>query len=56
NEASKNDIINIANNPKQEIQNLDFTINSKNKASVAQSKNENIKNLAIKTYLLIVGL
>ncbi|EFB0868366.1 prepilin-type N-terminal cleavage/methylation domain-containing protein [Campylobacter coli] len=53
NEASKNAIINIANNPKQEFQNLDFTSNSKNKACVALSKNENFKNLASKTYLLI---
>ncbi|ECQ0935770.1 prepilin-type N-terminal cleavage/methylation domain-containing protein [Campylobacter coli] len=56
NEASKNAIINIANNPKQEFQNLDFTSNSKNKACVALSKNENFKNLASKTYLLIGGM
>ncbi|EHZ1905499.1 prepilin-type N-terminal cleavage/methylation domain-containing protein [Campylobacter jejuni] len=56
NEASKNAIINIANNPKQEFQNLDFTSNSKNKACVILSKNENFKNLASKTYLLIGGM
>ncbi|EDO9547396.1 prepilin-type N-terminal cleavage/methylation domain-containing protein [Campylobacter coli] len=56
NEVSKNAIINIANNPKQEFQNLDFTSNSKNKACVALSKNENFKNLASKTYLLIGGM
>lgn len=56
NEASKNAIINIANNPKQEFQNLDFTSNSKNKACVALSKNENFKNLASKAYLLIGGM
>lgn len=53
NEASKNAIINIANNPKQEFQNLDFTSSSKNKACVALSKNENFKNLASQTYILI---
>ncbi|EAI5446752.1 prepilin-type N-terminal cleavage/methylation domain-containing protein [Campylobacter coli] len=55
NEASKNAIINIANNPKQEFQNLDFTSNSKNKACVALSKNENFKNLASQTYILLGG-
>ncbi|HEB9287660.1 TPA: prepilin-type N-terminal cleavage/methylation domain-containing protein [Campylobacter coli] len=55
NEASKNAIINIANNPKQEFQNLDFTSSSKNKACVALSKNENFKNLASQTYILIGG-
>lgn len=55
NEASKNAIINIANNPKQEFQNLDFASGSKNKACVALSKNENFKNLASQTYVLIGG-
>ncbi|HEB7535696.1 TPA: prepilin-type N-terminal cleavage/methylation domain-containing protein [Campylobacter coli] len=55
NEVSKNAIINIANNPKQEFQNLDFTSSSKNKACVALSKNENFKNLASQTYILIGG-
>ncbi|EIN8284913.1 prepilin-type N-terminal cleavage/methylation domain-containing protein [Campylobacter coli] len=55
NEASKNAIINIANNPKQEFQNLDFASSSKNKACVALSKNENFKNLASQTYVLIGG-
>ncbi|OOY02593.1 prepilin-type N-terminal cleavage/methylation domain-containing protein [Campylobacter coli] len=55
NEASKNAIINIANNPKQEFQNLDFTSSSKNKACVTLSKNENFKNLASQTYILIGG-
>lgn len=55
NEASKNAIINIVNNPKQEFQNLDFTSSSKNKACVALSKNENFKNLASQTYILIGG-
>ncbi|HEB9344578.1 TPA: prepilin-type N-terminal cleavage/methylation domain-containing protein [Campylobacter coli] len=55
NEASKNAIINIANNPKQEFQNLDFTSSSKNKACVALSKNENFKNLASQIYILLGG-
>ena len=48
NEASKNAIIN-----QKDLENIDFTSTSNNKACVILSKNENFKNLARKTYLLI---
>ncbi|MBM0637742.1 type II secretion system GspH family protein [Campylobacter sp. VicNov18] len=53
NEASKNAIINAANNIKDDFENIDFTSTSKNRSCVALSKNENFKNLASKTYLLL---
>ncbi|EEP3505260.1 type II secretion system protein [Campylobacter coli] len=53
NEASKNAIINAANQSHEDLENIDFTSSSSNKACVILSKNENFKNLASKTYLLI---
>ncbi|EFL6809832.1 prepilin-type N-terminal cleavage/methylation domain-containing protein [Campylobacter jejuni] len=53
NEASKNAIINTANQSHEDLENIDFTSSSSNKACVILSKNENFKNLASKTYLLI---
>ncbi|EAK2447377.1 prepilin-type N-terminal cleavage/methylation domain-containing protein [Campylobacter jejuni] len=53
NEASKNAIINAANQSHEDLENIDFTSSSGNKACVILSKNENFKNLASKTYLLI---
>ncbi|MGQ2736498.1 type II secretion system protein [Campylobacter coli] len=55
NEASKNAIINAANQSHEDLENIDFTSSSSNKACVILSKNENFKNLASKTYLLIGG-
>lgn len=51
NEASKNAI--AANQTHEDLENIDFTSSSSNKACVILSKNENFKNLASKTYLLI---
>lgn len=51
NEASKNAI--AANQSHEDLENVDFTSPSSNKACVILSKNENFKNLASKTYLLI---
>lgn len=51
NEASKNAI--AANQTHEDLENTDFTSSSSNKACVILSKNENFKNLASKTYLLI---
>lgn len=51
NEASKNAI--AANQTHEDLENVDFTSSSSNKACVILSKNENFKNLASKTYLLI---
>lgn len=56
NEASKNAIINAANQSHEDLENIDFTSSSSNKACVILSKNENFKNLASKTYLLIGGM
>lgn len=56
NEASKNAIINAANQAHEDLENIDFTSSSSNKACVILSKNENFKNLASKTYLLIGGM
>lgn len=53
NEASKNAIINAANQSHEDLENVNFTSSSSNKACVILSKNENFKNLASKTYLLI---
>lgn len=55
NEASKNAIINAANQSHEDLENVNFTSSSSNKACVLLSKNENFKNLASKTYLLIGG-
>lgn len=55
NEASKNAIINAANQSHEDLENVNFTSSSSNKACVILSKNENFKNLASKTYLLIGG-
>ncbi|EAI8261343.1 prepilin-type N-terminal cleavage/methylation domain-containing protein, partial [Campylobacter jejuni] len=56
NEASKNAIINAANQSHEDLENVNFTSSSSNKACVILSKNENFKNLASKTYLLIGGM
>ncbi|BEK30222.1 prepilin-type N-terminal cleavage/methylation domain-containing protein [Campylobacter jejuni] len=56
NEASKNAIINAANQSHEDLENVHFTSSSSNKACVILSKNENFKNLASKTYLLIGGM
>ncbi|EAK1650047.1 prepilin-type N-terminal cleavage/methylation domain-containing protein [Campylobacter jejuni] len=56
NEASKNAIINAANQNHEDLENIDFTSSSSNKACVILSKNENFKNLASKIYLLIGGM
>ncbi|ECL1005817.1 prepilin-type N-terminal cleavage/methylation domain-containing protein [Campylobacter jejuni] len=56
NEASKNTIINAANQSHEDLENVNFTSSSSNKACVILSKNENFKNLASKTYLLIGGM
>ncbi|HEF1354619.1 TPA: prepilin-type N-terminal cleavage/methylation domain-containing protein [Campylobacter jejuni] len=56
NEASKNAIINAANQSHEDLENVNFTSSSSNKACVILSKNENFKNLVSKTYLLIGGM
>ncbi|EAJ6799802.1 prepilin-type N-terminal cleavage/methylation domain-containing protein [Campylobacter coli] len=56
NEASKNAIIDAANQSHEDLENIDFTSSSSNKACVILSKNENFKNLASKTYFLIGGM
>ncbi|ELW2328688.1 prepilin-type N-terminal cleavage/methylation domain-containing protein [Campylobacter jejuni] len=56
NEASKNAIINAANQSHEDLENVNFTSSSSNKACVILSKNENFKNLASKTYFLIGGM
>ncbi|TKX30547.1 prepilin-type N-terminal cleavage/methylation domain-containing protein [Campylobacter estrildidarum] len=53
NEASKKAIENIANGSNIDLENVDFTSTSKNKACIALSKSEVFKNLASKTYTLI---
>ena len=53
NESSKNALIRAANQGKENLENIDFTSTSNNKACVALSKNENFKNLASKTYVLM---
>lgn len=40
----------------EDLENIDFTSSSSNKACVILSKNENFKNLASKTYFLIGGM
>ncbi|HDZ5065604.1 TPA: prepilin-type N-terminal cleavage/methylation domain-containing protein [Campylobacter jejuni] len=55
NEASKNSIINAASQGQEDLENIDFSSTSSNKACVILSKSENFKNLASKTYLLVGG-
>ncbi|MBZ7953206.1 prepilin-type N-terminal cleavage/methylation domain-containing protein [Campylobacter sp. RM9939] len=43
----------IENDSSSDLENIDFTSTSKNKACVSLSKNEHFKNLASKTYTLI---
>ncbi|TKX34036.1 prepilin-type N-terminal cleavage/methylation domain-containing protein [Campylobacter taeniopygiae] len=53
NEVSKRAIESIANGSSNDLENVDFTSTSKNKACIALSKSEIFKNLASKTYTLI---
>lgn len=54
NDTIKNLIENVANTFSLEaLENADFTSNSKDKACVGLSKNENFKNIASKVYVLL---